>query len=601
MSHSLFLGALLFLSSLIGASPPGKLGVRAFSSALAQDAGITTRGAPILHVAPTSPAASAGIQSGDVITAVDAVPIASFDELSTALHEHKAGDTVTLHFVRDGQQHTASAKLAAWTGEVEAASFEQAAQFLQKTDPKTRTLRLDREIAYQMWMGGHRLETIAYLEQLQKKYPNNSQVGVLLVENLQRVGDFSAFAKLAVELAQQHPKVSTVQLFRIEALLATGKLEEAEKASAQMAVDSINLWGQWNSITERALTQWSIARLRLGKGWFDPALGRLNDQKWTSDDLRTVQYWREMLGKRDPYRLDPGSKPSTVPLASAKVLLGLAPFQMRGIPISINGHEVPLAIVDTGASHTLVSDAVAAACKLEVGTDKRNAAGSMNFVARAGIIRELKIGDIVLRDVPVSVGSPPPMLMTKAEAALGTDLMYRLGFTIDYPNQQVEVRPLAAKEKDLPAKKPQEWDIPLWTFSDHCMSQAELPGGRFARTLIDSGNFAYTLAWPTWAHRNIESHPVPAKSMFIYALGTQSFMVDGISLGGRTLPPWPVVDMPPVTLGGIDIIDLLMGHDLLGQYRVEVDMRGRKLRLSSPGGALAEPKPHTTIPMPKAK
>ena len=49
------------------------------------------------------------------------------------------------------------------------------------------------------------------------------------------------------------------------------------------------------------------------------------------------------------------------------------------------------------------------------------------------------------------------------------------------------------------------------------------------------------------------------------------------------------MDMPPVTLQGVDLLDLLMGHDLLSQYVVTIDMRGRRLRLRSHGDVVKPP------------
>ena len=78
--------------------------------------------------------------------------------------------------------------------------------------------------------------------------------------------------------------------------------------------------------------------------------------------------------------------------------------------------------------------------------------------------------------------------------------------------------------------------------------------------------------------------------MFAYAMSNPQNFIKGLQLGGRTLPEWPAVDMPPVTLQGVDLLDLLMGHDLLSQYRVTIDMQSRRLRLRSDGGEVQEPK-----------
>ena len=71
---------------------PGFLGV-------ATDDGVSVAGAQISQVVAGSPAAGAGLQVGDVITAVDATPVTGTESLRTALHAHKGGDSVTLTIV----------------------------------------------------------------------------------------------------------------------------------------------------------------------------------------------------------------------------------------------------------------------------------------------------------------------------------------------------------------------------------------------------------------------------------------------------------------------------------------------------------------------
>jgi hypothetical protein len=306
--------------------------------------------------------------------------------------------------------------------------------------------------------------------------------------------------------------------------------------------------------------------------------------------MGALGYWRKQLGNRPTYQIIGAGRRAETPLQRASVMMGLVPYAMHGVTVKINGVDVPLAIVDTGASHTLISTQTAVDAKVDVGTNSRPAVGSLSFTARPGVIRELRIGDVVLTDVPVSVGNPPPLVMTKAKVALGVDLMHHLRFTIDYPKMKVYVE---AEDPQFPPKEDPSpaWDIPLWTFADHCLSQGKLSDDSFVRVLIDSGNFAATLVWPEWGRLHIPNHKGASGSMLAYAMSNPQNFIKGLQLGGRTLPEWPAVDMPPVTLQGVDLLDLLMGHDLLSQYRVTVDMRNRRLRLRSEGGEIKEPKP----------
>jgi serine protease Do len=70
-----------------------------------------TSGIVVGQVAPGSPAASAGLQQGDVITSVDGQSLDSESALAQALNRHKPGDTVSLTVVRNGQQQNVSLTL----------------------------------------------------------------------------------------------------------------------------------------------------------------------------------------------------------------------------------------------------------------------------------------------------------------------------------------------------------------------------------------------------------------------------------------------------------------------------------------------------------
>ncbi len=56
-----------------------------------------------LEVVAGSPAAQAGLQTGDVITAINGQPVDERHPLVSLLLEHVAGETVTVDILRDGQ------------------------------------------------------------------------------------------------------------------------------------------------------------------------------------------------------------------------------------------------------------------------------------------------------------------------------------------------------------------------------------------------------------------------------------------------------------------------------------------------------------------
>lgn len=68
-------------------------------------------GASVVAVDESGPAAEAGIQKGDVITAIDGDTVSSADGLIIALREHAVGDDVKLTVTRDGKEQELSVTL----------------------------------------------------------------------------------------------------------------------------------------------------------------------------------------------------------------------------------------------------------------------------------------------------------------------------------------------------------------------------------------------------------------------------------------------------------------------------------------------------------
>jgi S1-C subfamily serine protease len=80
------------------------IGYVQMTPAIAAQLGISMQeGVLVRLVEPGSPAAQAGVQLRDVITAFDGQPLKEEAALSKALNGHKPGDTVTLTLLRDGK------------------------------------------------------------------------------------------------------------------------------------------------------------------------------------------------------------------------------------------------------------------------------------------------------------------------------------------------------------------------------------------------------------------------------------------------------------------------------------------------------------------
>jgi putative serine protease PepD len=68
--------------------------------------------ARLADIRPLTPAAKAGLKSGDVVIAVDDKTISSGDDLTRAIDAHKPGDKITLTYKRGGSEHSVELTLA---------------------------------------------------------------------------------------------------------------------------------------------------------------------------------------------------------------------------------------------------------------------------------------------------------------------------------------------------------------------------------------------------------------------------------------------------------------------------------------------------------
>jgi serine protease Do len=78
-----------------------------------------TEGVIVSDVQPDSPAASAGVQRGDVIVSVDDNPVEEASSLRNRVALRQPGETVELEVIRDGDTQTLSVELGAIPGEAD--------------------------------------------------------------------------------------------------------------------------------------------------------------------------------------------------------------------------------------------------------------------------------------------------------------------------------------------------------------------------------------------------------------------------------------------------------------------------------------------------
>lgn len=68
-------------------------------------------GVYVVEVTDGSAAENAGLKSGDIITEVDGIEVATYDELNAQKNMHSAGDIIEITYIRNGDEHKTSVEL----------------------------------------------------------------------------------------------------------------------------------------------------------------------------------------------------------------------------------------------------------------------------------------------------------------------------------------------------------------------------------------------------------------------------------------------------------------------------------------------------------
>jgi len=72
----------------------------------------------------------------------------------------------------------------------------------------------------------------------------------------------------------------------------------------------------------------------------------------------------------------------------------------------------------------------------------------------------------------------------------------------------------------------------------------------------------------------------------VFRFKKRNLMLESLELGSQALPPWPVIDTLPSDLDRLNLVDVILGHDVLGPYQLTIDLPGRVQQLR-PGTAKA--------------
>lgn len=405
--------------------------------------------------------------------------------------------------------------------------------------------------------------------------------------SLRKRGELAAWIDEAIPTNDSAPSAAR-ELIRSEALLASGRHAEAQPAALQAATLALRMGD--TTTAEQALKLWVTARWReqqpLDSAEFAALLGQLPKD---ADAPSVLRFWRDALADRTAFRVASSASDAAcdVPLASS--LSGSLPAELNAIEVQAGGATLSLVFIDTGAQHTLITVEAARSAGVRLGAGSARLVGFGGLDARPGVLDTLQIGALTMHDVPVLVGNSAPLKALKGQMALGTELMHHVRLTIDYPRRRVSASPASTTLGG--EASPAVWEIPLWTFPQATLAEATLPDGQKARVLVDTGDRAGTFISARWARRNVPGFH-RSNTPIVFKFKRRDLMLGQLELGNQTLVNWPVLDTMPGELERLDLVDVLVGHDVLWPYRVTIDLRQRVLRLEGEAPRQAQTSGH---------
>ncbi len=425
----------------------------------------------------------------------------------------------------------------------------------------------------------------------------------------------------ALDRAVRAPGDAAAQLAKIEALLALGRPQSAEVAALELADQIAELadrlaigaregatgdtgarqgatgdTGARQGATRNtaqpdvtigrqlaaALRLWTTARLRQAQPLDDPRIAAHLERLGGEPALAAVRSWSESLAGRAPYRIASGSLAATLELKRSSVWSRFRSRQLEGLEAAVGDVTLDRVFVDTGAQHTLLSPAAARAAGVTSGGRASEMVGFATFEAVPGLIRELRLGDLVVRDVPVFVGDSPALARAKGQMLIGTDLLCHLRFTLDLAADRAVIEPAATAAPLGPHAPPGGWQVRLWPLVQTCLAEARLDGGAYARVLIDTANWEGTYVSARWARRHDISLDAQRDLRWM-PLEPASGPSIGLEFDGRSLGDHPVHGRLPAELDRLDLVDVIVGHEMLDRQRVTIDLSQRVLRCERSG------------------
>lgn len=156
-------------------------------------------------------------------------------------------------------------------------------------------------------------------------------------------------------------------------------------------------------------------------------------------------------------------KTTIAPFVAADRLAGLMP----AIAVEVNGKPVT-AHLDTGGAFLAASEPMAGKLGVETAAAGTGEANAQQTALRAGMVNELRIGDAVLRNVPLATAAS--LNRTGETLIIGTNILERFLTTWDNPGKRLILSPRrdsSARKEHFGLIPPGAAEVPFFLQGDH--------------------------------------------------------------------------------------------------------------------------------------
>ena len=159
------------------------------------------------------------------------------------------------------------------------------------------------------------------------------------------------------------------------------------------------------------------------------------------------------------------------------------------LPIKLNDHDIGKVHLDTGSTGSLaIGSDLADRLKLEVIGERKSRNIEGEFTTKIALLRSLQIGELIVRNVPVSILEGLGEFTGGSAGNLGIELLKRLNISLDYSHSRVSLfhRERADLQSELLAQDNVSEEIPFWC-KKHCLVRARINDGTDVPFILDTG------------------------------------------------------------------------------------------------------------------